>query len=153
VPVDNVAEGSLVDNPSASNAWALIGARIRPKDAKRPISFTVNWSTIQASNEPVHDSQGNAAPTNAVITKAVPIHRVVPRVPVLARSSRTKGVVKVTVLVDEAGNVRSAKAFEGPITLRQAAEAAARDWRFKPATRNGVPIRSTEVIYFTFEGY
>jgi TonB family protein len=153
VPLDNVAEGSLIDNPSASNAWALIGARIRPKDSKRPVSFTVNWSTIQVSNEPIHESQGKAAPTTDVITKAVPIHRVVPKVPVLARSSGTKGVVKVSVLVDEEGNVKSAKAFDGPVVLRQAAEDAARDWKFKPATRNGIPARSTEIIYFTFEGY
>lgn len=152
-PVDNVAEGSLIDNPNAANAWALIGARIRPKDAKRPVSFTVSWSTIQASNEPLHESQGKAVPTIAVITKAVPIHRVVPTIPSLARSTRTTGIVKVTVLVDEDGNVKSAKAFDGPPMLRQTAEDAARAWKFKPATRNGIPTQSTEVIYFTFEGY
>ena len=151
-PVDNVAEGSLIDNPSASNGWAIIGARVRPKDAKRPISFAVSWSTIQASKEPIYESQGKPAPT-ADVTKAVPIHRVVPKVPSLARSTRTMGVVKVTVLVDEEGNVKSAKAFDGPPMLRQTAEDAARDWKFKPATRNGIPTQSTEVIYFTFEGY
>lgn len=153
VPVDNVVEGSLIDNPSPSNGWALFGARIRPKDAKRPISFAVNWSNIQAANGPIHESQGKVAPTTDVITKAVPIHRVVPEVPFLARSTRTKGIVKVTLLVDEEGNVKSAKAFDGPPMLRQAAEDAARDWKFKPATRNGIPTQSTEVIYFTFEGY
>jgi TonB family protein len=71
----------------------------------------------------------------------------------MARSSGTKGLVKVTVVVDEEGNVKSAKAFDGPVVLRQAAEDAARDWKFKPATRNGIPTRSTEIIYFTFEGY
>jgi TonB family protein len=152
-PLDNIAEGSLIDYPSASNAWGLIAARIRPKDAKRPVSFSVSWSRIRASNEPVHESEGKAAPRTDVITKAGPIHRVVPTVPLVARSSRTKGVVKVSVDLDEEGNVKSAKAFDGPLMLRQAAEDAARGWKFKPATRNGVPVRSTEIIYFTFEGY
>ena len=152
-PVDNVADGSLIDNPSASNGWAIVGVRIRPKDAKRPISFAVSWSTIQASNEPIRDLQGKDAPTTDVITKAVPVHRVVPKVPSLARSTRTMGIVKVTVLVDEEGNVTSAKAFDGPPMLRQTAEDAARDWKFKPATRKGIPTQSTEIIYFTFEGY
>jgi TonB family protein len=153
VSVDNVAEGSLIDNPNASNGWALISARIRPRDAKRPISFAVSWSTIQASNQPIQESQDKAAPTTDVVTKAVPIHRVVPKVPSLARSTRTKGVVKVTVLVDEEGNVKTAKAFDGPPMLRQTAEEAARGWKFKPATRNGIPIQSTAIIDFTFEGY
>lgn len=153
VPLDNIAEGSLVDHPSSSNGWSLIGARIRPKDPRRAITFTVNWSTIQVSNEPLPGSQGKSTPTTDVTTKAVPIHRVVPKVPVMARSSGTKGIVKVTVVVDEEGNVKSAKAFDGPVVLRQAAEDAARDWKFKPATRNGIPTRSTEIIYFTFEGY
>ena len=61
--VENVAEGSLIDSPSPSNRWALIGARIRPKDSKRPMSFTVNWSAIQNSNDPTHESQGKAATT------------------------------------------------------------------------------------------
>lgn len=151
--VDNVAEGSLIDNPSASNGWALISARIRPRDAKRPISFAVSWSTIQTSNQPIQESQDKATPTTDVLTKAVPIHRVVPKVPSLARSTRTKGIVKVTVRVDEEGNVKSARAFDGPPMLRQTAEDAARDWKFKPATRNGKPTESTETIYFTFEGY
>jgi TonB family protein len=150
---ENLAEGSLIESPNPSNGWALIGARIRPKDSKRPMSFTVNWSAIQNSNDPTHESPGKAATSTDVMTKAVPIHRVVPKVPLLARSSRTKGVVKVTVLVDEEGNVKSAKAFDGPMALRRAAEDAARDWKFKPATRNGIPTQSTEIIYFSFEGY
>src|SRR5207237_3198728 len=138
-------------NPS--NAWSLIGARIRPKDPKRPVSFSANWTTIQASNEPIHESQGKAPVSTDVITKAVPIHRVVPTVPLLARSSQTKGVIKVSVEVAEDGKVKSAKAFDGPMMLRQAAEDAARGWKFKPATRNGLSTHSTETIYFTFEGY
>jgi TonB family protein len=153
VSVDNVAEGALIENPGASNGWALIGVRIRPRDAKRPISFAVSWSTIQASHEPLRESQVKVEPPNDAITKALPIHRVVPKVPSLARSTRTKGIVKVSVLVDEEGNVKSARAFDGPPILRQTAEEAARGWKFKPATRHGIPTQSTEIIYFAFEGY
>jgi TonB family protein len=149
VLLENVAEGSLIDSPGPSNGWALIAARVRPKDSKRPISFAINWTVLNNSSSSPPQSQSEAE----VSTKAVPIHRAIPSVPALARSSRTKGVVKVSVLIDEEGNVKSAKAFDGPMMLRQAAESAAGDWKFKPATRNGVSIQSTEIIYFTFEGY
>ena len=152
-PGDNVAEGSLIDSPNSSNAWSLIGVRIRPKDPKQPVSFSVNWSALQVPNQPAHESQGKPQPGTDIVTKAVTTHIEIPSVPLSARSSRTKGLVKVSVEVDEVGNVISAKAFDGPMMLRQAAEDAARGFKFKPATRNGVPIRSTEVIYFTFEGY
>ena len=152
-PSDNVAEGSLIDSPNSSNAWSLIGVRIRPKDPKRPVSFSVNWSAVQVPNQTIHESQGGPRPSTDIVAKAVATHIEVPSVPPLARSSRTRGLVKVSVEVDENGNVKSAKAFDGPMMLRQAAEDAARGFKFKPATRNGIPTRSTEIIYFTFEGY
>jgi protein TonB len=71
----------------------------------------------------------------------------------VARSSGIKGLVKVNVSIDELGNVTAANVSEGPPVLRQAAEDAAREWKFKPATRNGTPVPSTKIIYFTFEGY
>lgn len=145
---ENVAEGSLIDSPNPSNGWAVFSVRVRPKDPKRPITFAINWSALQTSAGASED-QIKAD----ILTKAVPAHQVIPKVPSLARSTKTYGLVKVSVQVDADGNVKSATAFDGPMMLRQAAEDAAREWRFKPATRNGVPIPSTETIYFTFEGY
>lgn len=144
---ENVAEWVVVDNPRAENDWAMVAVRLRPKDNKQLIRFTITWTVTTGSPVATPQDQSNIA------TKAVPIHRVVPVVPALARSSRTKGVVKVSVQVDANGTVISAKAFDGAVMLRQAAEDAARGWRFKPATRNGIPVPSTEVIHFIFEGY
>jgi TonB family protein len=151
VPLQNIHNRVLTDQPTDSNNWSLIGARIRPEDPKRAVRFAINWATTQNSADPSTQSQRKAAVTSEVTTKAVVIHRVVPQVPALARSSHITGLVKVSVVVDERGNVKSAKAFDGPMMLRQVAENAARGWKFKPATRNGEPSQSTEVLYFNFE--
>jgi TonB family protein len=145
--LQNVADWSMVESPSPSNSWALIAIRLRPKDSKQPISFSVVWTSLK--NAPVEESPRQSD----VVVRAVPIHRVVPSVPARALSLHIQGVVKVSVVVDEYGDVKSAKAFDGPGMLRQSAENAARDWRFKPAMRNGIPTQSTEIIHFTFEGY
>jgi TonB family protein len=144
--LQNVADWSIVESPGPSNSWALIAVRLRPNDAKQPISFSVLWTSLK--NASLEDS-----PPPDILVRAVPIHRVIPSVPASARASHIRGIVKVSVVVDEYGDVKSAKAFEGPVMLRQSAENAARDWRFKPAMRNGIPTKSTEIIHFTFEGY
>jgi len=147
VAIENVAEWSLVETPSPSNHWSVVIVRARPKDAKRPISFAINWSALtRAAEEPV------AVPLSGnPLTRAVILYRAQPEYPQMARSSRTSGEVTVSVLIDEAGNVKSAKALEGPTVLRQAAENAARRCRFRPARRNGVPTQTTETIVFVFK--
>jgi TonB family protein len=59
--------------------------------------------------------------------------------------------VVVAVTIDKAGSVTSSKAIEGPITFRNACEDAARKWKFRPATRDGEPVESDQVIQFRFE--
>jgi len=58
--------------------------------------------------------------------------------------------VELEVEVDEKGNVVTAKALSGPIVLMPPAEEALKKWLFKPATRDGLNVRSVlrvEVIF------
>jgi len=59
--------------------------------------------------------------------------RVVPVYPQLAKDSGIAGVVRVYVTTDTAGRVIDVSRSEGPPVLKQAAEFAARQWRFQPA--------------------
>ena len=49
------------------------------------------------------------------------------------------------------GDVVAAHVLSGPSLLRDAAVAAARRWKFKPATRDGKPISSVSTITFNFK--
>lgn len=59
--------------------------------------------------------------------------RVVPVYPPLAKTSGVVGVVRVYVTTDTSGRVVDISRSEGPLALKQAAEFAARQWRFQPA--------------------
>jgi protein TonB len=79
------------------------------------------------------------------------IRRVKPDYPVIARNAGVKGAVMVEVQVDEDGRVKKARAVSGPMMLRGSAEAAARNWRFSPARLNGIPVKVTSSITFSFQ--
>jgi TonB family protein len=77
--------------------------------------------------------------------------KILPAYSAAARASNITGLVIVSVLIDTKGDVKSAKAIEGPILLRQAAENAAKQWKFDPARRNGRPVQDTQQIRFIFQ--
>jgi TonB family protein len=142
VKLENISEGSIVEAPSPFNQWATVAVRVRPKDPKRPVNFAVNWRSVVADLAP---------PTSTdLFVPAQIIEKIKPNFPQAAKSSRATGVVSVLVVVDRYGLIASAKAIDGPFVFRQAAEEAARRWKFQPATRNGIPVESEQTIQFTF---
>jgi TonB family protein len=67
-----------------------------------------------------------------------------PQYPPMARTLRVEGVVVVSVLVDENGQVQEARIAEPihrQVGLNEAALSAARNARFKPATKDGVRVK------------
>ncbi|MGH9761345.1 MAG: energy transducer TonB [Blastocatellia bacterium] len=85
------------------------------------------------------------------VEAGVAIRRVEARYPDDARLLGVNGFVTVQAIVDERGNVQSARATSGPRPLRKAAEDAALRWRFKPGFLSGAPVRSVARISFHFE--
>jgi protein TonB len=69
----------------------------------------------------------------------------------VARAMNLGGVVNVQVLIDEAGNVVSAKAVDGHILFRPEAERAARRAKFKPTLLSDQPVKVTGVIVYSFK--
>ncbi|HEU4507699.1 MAG TPA: energy transducer TonB [Pyrinomonadaceae bacterium] len=73
-----------------------------------------------------------------------------PTYPALARQIRLKGSVSVQVLIDESGNVISAKALSGHQVFIKEAESAARRARFSPTKINDQPVKVQGVITYNF---
>lgn len=134
-----------------------------PRSAPPVISTTPNVATDPTSppqNLPVSMPQtvGSSAPPPpvearkaAVIIRGESIQRVQPDYPAKAREMRQAGVVAVEVSINDRGEVVAAQALSGPTLLRGPAIAAARRWKFKPATRDGKPISSVSTITFNFK--
>jgi protein TonB len=84
------------------------------------------------------------------VIQGTAIRRVNPVYPPLARAARVSGVVVVEVVVDQAGTVTSARALSGHALLREAAVAAAMQWKWNPTLLSGVPVQVVGTITFNF---
>jgi protein TonB len=92
------------------------------------------------------------APQKAsAIIRGEAIKQVQPNYPVSARTARQEGIVSVEVSISESGDVVSARVVSGPPFLRGAAESAARQWKFRPSTRDGKPLMTVTTINFRFK--
>jgi periplasmic protein TonB len=73
-----------------------------------------------------------------------------PAYPPIARQLRIQGVVNVQVLINEAGNVISAKPISGNPALVTAAQSAAFAARFSPTLLGDQPVKVSGVITYNF---
>ncbi|HVG21152.1 MAG TPA: TonB family protein [Blastocatellia bacterium] len=76
--------------------------------------------------------------------------RVEPVYPPLAKAAQVSGAVVVEVTLDEEGNVISARAISGHPLLKDAAVAAAREWKFSETKLRGEPVKVVGTITFNF---
>ncbi|MBE0433669.1 TonB family protein, partial [candidate division WOR-3 bacterium] len=91
-------------------------------------------------------------PKPSVITRAEPVKRVEPKYPAAALEFGAAGTIVVRVLVGADGLVKETvilTSFGNP-ACEEAALAAARQWEFIPATKDGVPFEQRVSIPFTF---
>ena len=89
-------------------------------------------------------------PVNGGVLNSRAVSLPVPTYPQIARQVRAAGQVSVQVLVDENGNVTSARAINGHPLLRPAAEAAARQARIAPVRVGDRNVRATGVLLYNF---
>lgn len=73
-----------------------------------------------------------------------------PPYPPAAKAVNASGAVNVQVLIDENGNVVSAKAVSGHPLLRDAAERAACNARFTPTKLSNIPVKVNGLIIYNF---
>ena len=73
-----------------------------------------------------------------------------PNYPQMAKIARVQGKVTIQVLIDETGNVVSAKAMSGPPLLIVESQRAAMQARFSPTMINGQAVKVSGVITYNF---
>ena len=70
----------------------------------------------------------------------------------LARRARVSGTVIVEAIIDEQGNVGNVRVLKGqPMGLDQAAVDAIKTWKFKPAMKDGKPVKVYYVLTVNFQ--
>jgi TonB family protein len=89
-------------------------------------------------------------PVNAGILNSRAVNLPKPAYPQIARQMRAVGQVTVQVLLDEEGNVTSAKATSGNLLLRLPSEAAARQSKFNPVKVGNQAVKSSGIVLYNF---
>jgi TonB family protein len=82
------------------------------------------------------------------------IKRVDPKYPSQAFSMGVSGVVTLNILISETGDVLRTelkKGIKGGYGFEKAAETAVRQWKYRPAEKDGVPVRVWKSIDITFK--
>jgi TonB family protein len=74
-----------------------------------------------------------------------------PSYPALAQRAGLQGFVKLQVRVKKDGSVEVQKLLEGEPALADAAIAAVKQWRAKPALMNGKPVEVISTVTFNFQ--
>jgi len=74
-----------------------------------------------------------------------------PSYPALAQRAGLQGYVKLQVRVKKDGSVEVQKLLEGEPALADAAIAAVKTWRAKPASMNGKPVEVISTVTFNFQ--
>jgi len=110
----------------------------------------------KAQMRPADFDPASAAPQQAAggVTRPVLIHQVFPEFSEQARKDKVSGIVTVNFLVDENGNPTHVRVMRGlGHGLDMEAVAAVKQYKFKPAMRDGKPVPfelNTEVNFQIF---
>jgi Ca-activated chloride channel family protein len=134
-PVDDAAQRGTTGKPS--------GPSSTPQAQSSP-------APSQSSGQNQEQKSGAATPVSGGVLNGKAIRLPRPLYPAAARPLRASGAVNVEVLIDENGNVTSARAISGHPLLHSAAVQAARQAKFSPTTLSGQPVKVTGVIAYSF---
>ncbi|HLH78779.1 MAG TPA: energy transducer TonB [Chthonomonas sp.] len=121
-----------------------------PPTPQKPTEVAVAKPTPQPEPQP----QPAPQPVFTLAEPALPLaEEPQPQIPDDLRYQPLDAMCVVEVTVEPDGTVASARIVQssGHDTLDQLALEAARQWKFKPGTRNGVPVESTARLHFHFE--
>jgi protein TonB len=75
------------------------------------------------------------------VSPPVKVYSPVPRYTEDARKGRVQGVVILQAIIDDVGNVNDVSVLKGlPLGLSESAMETVKEWKFKPARKNGVAV-------------
>ena len=133
------------------------GSSLHVRMKVRYTDFTPTRATLKVTeigeNEVTDSSaggSGDAKPAEVGVLNSKAVSLPKPVFPEEARRIRASGKVSVRVVVDENGKVISAQATDGPLPLREAAEAAARQATFAPTVKDGITVKVTGLLTYDF---
>jgi protein TonB len=132
--------------PSKLPARAIFGASKNSYTSEDGVAEAKRGNTLAKAVDATvltkDDAEALPTPTDEFLVSQMPVvlSEVKPIYPPQAREARQEGSVVVDALIDAKGLVRQVQVVEGADVFREAALAALRQFRFKPALVEGRPV-------------
>lgn len=153
--------GRLKGQPSTGEVYvAMLGRRfvnvvfVRPdaEDAQASPDWNAVLETlkVEVPADAPPPAEELRSPISGEVVEGKVVRKPHPEYPDAARAARASGVVVVQIVVDEKGDVISARAVAGHPLLREAGERAARKAKYSPTTVCGKPVKVSGVITYGF---
>jgi len=111
--------------PADSNSLSLLSSKSKTPAAPLPVGGDVKVANLISSVPPVY--------------------------PQMARTQRVSGDVTVDALIDTNGHVTTTRVISGPALLHDAAMSAVKQWKYQPATLNGIPTPTHLTVTVQFK--
>lgn len=98
----------------------------------------------------VADKDKDIDAVNGGILNGKALNLPLPEYPETAKKANVSGAVTVRIVIDEEGNVISARAISGHPLLRQSAVNAAKEAKFSPTRLNGESVKVSGLLVYNF---
>jgi len=109
------------------------------------MAFFLSFACLAQTAAPSNSPANSASRPQIEIVRSVK-----PQYPGESYAQGIRGPVVVRVIVSGAGDVEKAEVISGDPALSQAATDAAMQWKFKPLTQNGQPVKAATRISVDF---
>ena len=154
-PFKSLPDGHFTLNPSAPESDGSGPARSTgdtPGSTSAVSTVSDVAEVVKADPPPIPKAETKKplTPMTKGVVNGIAKHLPKPPYPPAAKALGIVGDVNVQVLIDESGDVVSAKAVTGPPILKPEAERAARKAKFGPTLLSGEPVKVTGVIVYRF---
>lgn len=151
--------GATAIDPQVLGAVAAPRSEDTSSDDSPPVKTSSEGSDPPAEEQPAFPpanqvQTGDLVSIQQVDEEPIVLKRVLPEYPAAARNMRITGTILVSALIDERGNVIKTaviRGVKGPFGFNEASEEAVKQWRFKPATKDGVNVKVWKQIPISFQ--
>jgi TonB family protein len=137
----------LPDAPGLNSGGQPIPAVSLPVNPNAPVPPPAPPPPVQVAAPPPVPQQPRVG---GQVREAQILTQTSPDYPLAARQARVQGSVVILAVVGADGHIKSAKPVSGPPLLQNPAAAAVKQWVYKPATLNGIPVESETRIELNF---
>ncbi len=149
---ESLLEKASLEEPFPPNSTARLLRRGSLSCSYSSCSFVFYPLSVQAT-QPLQSAQSlSDTPSTSIGTtyalEPISLSRVV--YPLLLRQQKIQGVVVELMLVSETGDVETFRIAKGDSVLGDFAELAAKQWKFKPVTRDGKALPVISKVTFNF---